>query len=78
FAYGALLLLVMFALPRGIVGTLAYLFKRFRPAEPVPDASEGLPAEAALRREKTTQSSELVANGLTVRFGGLTALSKAS
>jgi ABC-type branched-subunit amino acid transport system ATPase component/ABC-type branched-subunit amino acid transport system permease subunit len=78
FAYGALLLLVMFALPRGIVGTLAYLFKRFRPAEPVPDASEGLPAEAALRREKTTQSSELVANGLTVRFGGLTALTKAS
>lgn len=78
FAYGALLLLVMFALPRGIVGTLAYLFKRFRPAEPVPDASEGLPAEAALRREKTTQSSELVANGLTVRFGGLTALYKAS
>lgn len=78
FAYGALLLLVMFALPRGIVGTLAYLFKRFRPSEPVPDASEGLPAEAALRREKTTQSSELVANGLTVRFGGLTALSKAS
>lgn len=78
FAYGALLLLVMFALPRGIVGTLAHLFKRFRPAERVPDASEGLPAEAALRREKNTQSSELVANGLTVRFGGLTALSKAS
>lgn len=78
FAYGALLLLVMFALPRGIVGTLAYLFKRFRPAERVPDASEGLSAEAALRREKNAQSSELVANGLTVRFGGLTALSKAS
>jgi ABC-type branched-subunit amino acid transport system ATPase component/ABC-type branched-subunit amino acid transport system permease subunit len=78
FAYGALLLLVMFALPRGIVGTLAHLFKRFRPPARVPDASEGLPAEAALRREKDTQSSELVANGLTVRFGGLTALSKAS
>lgn len=78
FAYGALLLLVMFALPRGIVGTLAHVLKRFRPAERVPDASEGLPAEAALRRDKNAQSSELVANGLTVRFGGLTALSNAS
>ncbi|MGL5168477.1 MAG: ABC transporter permease subunit [Afipia sp.] len=78
FAYGALLLLVMFALPRGILGTLTHLFKRFRPAERAPDASEGLPAEAALHREKNARSSELVANGLTVRFGGLTALSKAS
>lgn len=78
FAYGALLLLVMFALPRGILGTLAHLFKRFRPVERVPDASEGLPAEATLLRKKNEQSSELIANGLTVRFGGLIALSKAS
>lgn len=77
FAYGALLLFVMFVLPRGIIGTLAHAFKRFRPVEKAPDPSEGVPAEAALRRNRDTQSSELVANGLTVRFGGLTALSNA-
>ncbi|HMJ27620.1 MAG TPA: branched-chain amino acid ABC transporter ATP-binding protein/permease [Xanthobacteraceae bacterium] len=78
FAYGALLLLVMFALPRGILGTLHQMLKRLRPADPVPDVSEGLPAATTLRRDHNEVAAELVANSLTVRFGGLTALSKAS
>jgi branched-chain amino acid transport system ATP-binding protein/branched-chain amino acid transport system permease protein len=78
FAYGALLLLVMFVLPRGIIGTLRLVLDRIRPAESVPDASEGVPAETSLRHEKRDLAAELVASGLTVRFGGLTALSNAS
>lgn len=78
FAYGALLLLVMFILPRGILGTLGVLFQRFRPAEPVPDASEGISAETSLHHEAREMPAELVASNLTVRFGGLTALSHAS
>lgn len=78
FAYGALLLLVMFVLPQGILGTLRLVLDRFRPADPIPDASEGLPAETTLRHEKQELAAELVASGLTVRFGGLTALSNAS
>ncbi len=41
FAYGALLLLVMFVLPRGIIGTLRLVLDRIRPAERAPDLSEG-------------------------------------
>lgn len=78
FAYGALLLLVMFVLPRGIIGTLRLVFDRIRPIERAPDASEGVPAETSLRHEKRDLAAELVASGLTVRFGGLTALSSAS
>ena len=78
FAYGALLLLVMFALPRGILGTLRLVFDRLRPADPIPDASEGLPAETTLQHEKAMLTAELVAKDLTIRFGGLTALSNAS
>lgn len=78
FAYGALLLLVMFVLPRGILGTLRLVFDRLRPPDPIPDASDGLPAETTLRHEKQALAAELVANALTVRFGGLTALSDAS
>ncbi|MEH2509214.1 ABC-type branched-subunit amino acid transport system ATPase component/ABC-type branched-subunit amino acid transport system permease subunit [Nitrobacteraceae bacterium AZCC 1564] len=78
FAYGALLLLVMFVLPRGIIGTLRLVFDRVRPAERVPDTSEGVPAETSLRHEKRDLAAELIASGLTVRFGGLTALSDAS
>jgi branched-chain amino acid transport system ATP-binding protein/branched-chain amino acid transport system permease protein len=78
FAYGALLLLVMFVLPRGILGTLQLVFDRLRPADPIPDASEGLSAETTLRHEKKMLAAELVANALTVRFGGLSALSNVS
>ncbi len=68
----------MFVLPRGILGTLRLVLDRFRPADAVPDASEGLPAETTLRHDKHELAAELVANGLTVRFGGLTALSNVS
>ncbi|HEY0219512.1 MAG TPA: branched-chain amino acid ABC transporter ATP-binding protein/permease [Afipia sp.] len=78
FAYGALLLLVMFVLPRGILGSLQVVFDRFRPADPLPRASEGITAETSLRHETRELPAELVANDLTVRFGGLTALSHAS
>ncbi|MDF2994413.1 MAG: transporter related [Xanthobacteraceae bacterium] len=78
FAYGALLLIVMFVMPRGIMGSLALLVKRLRPSKRAVDAGEGLPAEQTLRHEVRAQQAELVARDLTVRFGGLTALSKAS
>ncbi|HEY9214018.1 MAG TPA: ATP-binding cassette domain-containing protein, partial [Ancylobacter sp.] len=78
FAYGALLLIVMFVMPRGIMGSLFLLVKRLRPQKRAVDLADGLPAEQTLRHEIREQEAELVARDLTVRFGGLTALSKAS
>ncbi|MET3353426.1 UNVERIFIED_ORG: branched-chain amino acid transport system ATP-binding protein/branched-chain amino acid transport system permease protein [Xanthobacter viscosus] len=78
FAYGALLLIVMFVMPRGIMGSLAAGLKRLVPVPRAVAASEGLPAEDTLRLDPRAQKSELVARDLTVRFGGLTALAKAS
>lgn len=78
FAYGALLLTVMFVLPRGIVGTLAAVWKRWRPIERSVDPAVGVPAATTLARAGSDWSAELVCEGLTVRFGGLTALSEAS
>lgn len=78
FAYGALLLLVMFVMPLGIVGSLRVLFDRFRPPVPAPAPSEGIPAETTLRHETRELPAELVAQDVTVRFGGLMALSKVS
>jgi branched-chain amino acid transport system ATP-binding protein/branched-chain amino acid transport system permease protein len=65
-------------LPRGIAGTLARAFRRLRPAEAVPNAAEGIPVETTLCWEKRMLAAELVATALTVRFGGLSALSSAS
>jgi ABC-type branched-subunit amino acid transport system ATPase component len=78
FAYGALLLLVMFALPKGILGTLGLLLKRLRPVDRAVSTAGAIPAEASLRPAEPGLAAELVARGLTVRFGGLTALSEAS
>ncbi|MFG1422043.1 branched-chain amino acid ABC transporter ATP-binding protein/permease [Roseixanthobacter liquoris] len=78
FAYGALLLVVMFALPRGIVGTAWMLVTRLKPQKRAADPAEGIPAEESLRHDVRAGEAELVARDLTVRFGGLTALSKAS
>ncbi|OYW32035.1 MAG: ABC transporter [Rhizobiales bacterium 12-66-7] len=78
FAYGALLLVVMFALPRGIVGTLWMLVQRLNPEKREADPAEGISAEQSLRHDVRDGEAELVARDLTVRFGGLTALSKAS
>lgn len=81
FAYGLLLALVMFVLPLGIFGTAVRLWHRWRPLPRSVDASEGLPIEQALGMTgapKQRLATELVAHGLTVRFGGLTALNDVS
>ncbi|MEP9349419.1 branched-chain amino acid ABC transporter ATP-binding protein/permease [Xanthobacter sp. KR7-225] len=78
FAYGALLLIVMFVMPRGIMGSLALGLKRLRPGPRAVDPKQGIPAAETLKRDAREQRSELVARDLTVRFGGLTALNKAS
>ncbi|MEW6123256.1 MAG: branched-chain amino acid ABC transporter ATP-binding protein/permease [Pseudomonadota bacterium] len=78
FAYGALLLMVMFALPKGILGTLDGLVKRWRPGARAVSIVGSVPAEESLRQPEKALAAELVARGLTVRFGGLTALSDAS
>ena len=78
FAYGALLLGVMFALPRGIIGTLVQGFKRIRPVARAADPADALPADVTLRHDARAQEAELVARDMTVRFGGLVALNKAS
>lgn len=78
FAYGALLMLVMFALPKGILGTLAMLLKRLRPVARAVSTEAAIPAESSLQPAEQGFAAELVARGLTVRFGGLTALSNAS
>jgi ABC-type branched-subunit amino acid transport system ATPase component/ABC-type branched-subunit amino acid transport system permease subunit len=78
FVYGALLLLVMFALPRGIIGTLMQVMKRLRSPARAVDVADALPAEQTLRHEKSERVAELVAHEMTVRFGGLVALNKAS
>lgn len=80
FAYGLLLALVMFVLPLGVFGTFVELLKRLRPQPRSVDASSGVPAVEAVRTEndRATTASELIATGLTVRFGGLTALNDVS
>lgn len=78
FAYGALLASVMFVLPRGVMGSLGDLLDRLAPGPRAVDPALGLPAEDALRFGGQTLGADLEASGLTVRFGGLTALSGAS
>jgi ABC-type branched-subunit amino acid transport system ATPase component len=78
FAYGALLLIVMFLLPRGIVGTFAHMWHKMRPGPRAVDPGEGTPADRVVRDLARQGQAELVATGLTMRFGGLTALSNVS
>ncbi len=75
FAYGALLLLVMFVLPNGILGTLAQLLARLRPAPRGVDPAGSVPADVTLAGRTP---AALATHELTMRFGGLTALSRAS
>ena len=75
FAYGALLLVVMFALPGGILGSVGSLYNRLRPGPRGVDPAEGTSAAQIL--EGRTPAS-LETQGLTVRFGGLTALNAAT
>ncbi len=72
--YGVILLLSIMFMPRGIVAALARLRPRARPAAPEPAA-----ATLALRAERDDAEASgghaLDVQGITVRFGGLTALS---
>lgn len=78
FAYGALLAIVMFVLPGGIVGSLSKWVKRFRKVRRSLDPEEIRQAGGGFASANTERrGAELVADGLTVRFGGLTALSAA-
>jgi ABC-type branched-subunit amino acid transport system ATPase component/ABC-type branched-subunit amino acid transport system permease subunit len=76
FAYGLLLAVVMFVLPLGVFGTFVEVFRRFRPQARSADVTNVLPVEDAVRDQKSGApgGAELAASGLTVRFGGLTAL----
>jgi ABC-type branched-subunit amino acid transport system ATPase component len=80
FAYGALLAIVMFALPLGIVGTAVDLFRRWRPQRRAIelDGETSIETAAGAPKAGKTQSAELVASNLVVRFGGLTALNDVS
>jgi branched-chain amino acid transport system permease protein len=78
FAYGLLLAVVLFVLPKGVVGSAAALLARLRPA-PKPRATgdwphwgPGLEAVTATREEGG--QATLIARGITLRFGGLTAV----
>jgi branched-chain amino acid transport system permease protein len=71
--YGVVLLASIMFMPRGIVA----VFERFRRASPAP-ASGASTATLALRAEgdgESTAAPALDVEGITVRFGGLTALS---
>ncbi|MFA4914835.1 MAG: branched-chain amino acid ABC transporter ATP-binding protein/permease [Burkholderiaceae bacterium] len=75
FVYGLLLLIVMFALPNGVVGALSRLWLHWRP---VNRSVGGVPADQAKSMIGHRNKIDFKAQGLTVRFGGLTALSDAS
>lgn len=78
FGYGVLLAVVLFALPRGIVGSLQALASRGRMGETTretgawPNWVEGL--EPVTARHDDAGQATLVAKDLTLRFGGLTAV----
>jgi len=78
FAYGVLLALVMFVMPRGIVGTVHSLYTRFavkpRGRESNPWPNREISIAPAARADTHQTDMALVTEGLTVRFGGLTAV----
>lgn len=79
FAYGALLVMVMFVLPKGILGSLAVILGRLAPQKAQPAQAPHQPIISAadfLARDVSEPKAELVATDMTVRFGGLTALNK--
>jgi ABC-type branched-subunit amino acid transport system ATPase component/ABC-type branched-subunit amino acid transport system permease subunit len=82
FAYGALLALVLFLMPEGIIGTLARLFARLsgaaatRGAGAWPNFVPGF-ASIASERDPPGQAT-LILRDLTLRFGGLTAVNAVS
>jgi ABC-type branched-subunit amino acid transport system ATPase component/ABC-type branched-subunit amino acid transport system permease subunit len=81
FVYGALLALVIFLLPRGIVGTLSGLVSsRLRKSSKVTQTAEAWPKTSGdiaefLRVRSPERGPVIYTTGLTIRFGGLTAVS---
>ena len=81
FAYGALLVFVIFAMPLGIVGTLAYWVGKTKPKRS--RSSQTWPAPEPLVNDllqfrQDPGSVALSVRDLTVKFGGLTANNKIS
>ena len=75
FAYGALLAIVMFFLPRGIIGSLADILQRFLPATPVQASTvKGDPLKEFLGGARSEGGICLEAENVSLRFGGLSAL----
>jgi ABC-type branched-subunit amino acid transport system ATPase component/ABC-type branched-subunit amino acid transport system permease subunit len=82
FAYGALLLLVMFVMPSGIAGTVSNLYRRFstrsqgRQSGTWPNRDVAIAGILRPATQETDQNTEvaLATDGLTLRFGGLTAV----
>ena len=78
FAYGLLLALIMFVMPRGFVGTLEDVARRFgtRPGAREPRAwpNSDVPLDELVGRRAPTGRIALETRGLTLRFGGLTAV----
>ncbi len=81
FAYGAMLAIVMFAMPAGIVGSAGAVWQRltsksrYRQSSPWPNA-EAMPASVASKQAGTEAVADI--RGYTIIFGGLTAVSEAS
>jgi branched-chain amino acid transport system ATP-binding protein/branched-chain amino acid transport system permease protein len=78
FVYGALLAMVMFVLPRGIVGTIAdrIATRGKPPGTPAEGIADTRPAGSTLRQAPSGAGTCLRASGLSVRFGGLKALDR--
>jgi len=81
FVYGALLALVIFLLPRGIVGTLGDWFAaKTRKSSDRNQAAEAWPKKSEdigrfLRVDAAEAGPVIYTTGLTIQFGGLTAVS---
>lgn len=81
FAYGALLVFVIFAMPMGIAGTVSQWREKLRPKRmrrsQVWPAHEPL-VDQLLHPAPTTDAPALRVDGMTVRFGGLVANNQVS
>lgn len=75
FAYGALLAIVMFFLPRGIIGSLADILQRFLPVAPTQAfTATGSPLKDFLGDGRAGSGICLEAENVSLHFGGLSAL----
>ena len=75
FAYGALLAIVMFFLPRGIVGSVSDFLERYLPAVPDQEATgTSRPLNEILGPAKRDDGVCLEAEHVSLHFGGLSAL----